>query len=299
MSIRVNWVNNNISFTNIKVYRSTTLLEGSALPTPLVTLTSGTTYLDTTSLPDTVYWYAVAITNGGETVVSYLAPTIQHSVLGPGPAELLRGDAMCGYYGPVPTTELFTPAVFQGLVNYGTAWGAVRDWDKFLFRGKILFIPRAPLVNNATWNGLYDNGLVYGVDGPGLPKGRPDKNQLVVISRDNFDFKVRCIRATNSADYALIVSASADSEVRLLHGAIYFNGAVPFSKVYALNSLDSANEYAGGKSTSSADVLGVLAEADTTNCNTTGDAPWVINSRARTMVHGWRPVLELIQPPRG
>lgn len=298
MSIRVNWVNNNINFTNIKIYRSTEVIEGKPLGTPIATLTTGTTYLDTTSIPDTVYWYALEITNAGESVISYLVPTVQVSVNGPGPVELLRGDAMCGYYGQVPSEEMLTNAELHAMVNVGTLINQVTKWDKFIFKGKILYLPRTPCISNATWNTLYNAGLIYGVDGPGLPKGIAPVNQLVVVTKGNFDFKVRTLRAGTDPDYTYMSGGENDykSELRRLQGALYYGGIVPAQGVFCFNSLTISESTAGVSGTT---ANGILAEANTTLTTITSTTPYVITANTRTNNAGWRPVLELIQPPRG
>lgn len=298
MSIRVNWVNNNINFTNIKIYRSTEVIEGKPLGTPIATLTTGTTYLDTTSIPDTVYWYALEITNAGESVISYLVPAIQVSVNGPGPVELLRGDAMCGYYGQVPSEEMLTNDELQAILKVGLRVNQVTKWDKFIFRGKILYLPRTPCMSGTTWNNLYNAGLIYGVDGPGLPKGIAPVNQLVVVTKGNFDFKVRTLRAGTDTDYTHMTGSENDykSELRRLQGALYYGGIVPLQGVFCFNSLNISESTAG---VSGAAANGILAEANTISATLTSTTPYVITSNTRTTTSGWRPVLELIQPPRG
>lgn len=298
MSIRINFVNNNINFTNIKIYRSTEVIEGKPLGTPIATLTTGTTYLDVTSVPDTVYWYALEITNAGESVISYLVPTIQVSVNGPGPVELLRGDAMCGYYGQVPSEEMLTNVELQAMLKIGGAVNQVTKWDKFIFNGKILYLPRTPCMTSATWNNLYNAGLIYGVDGPGLPKGIAPVNQLVVVTKGNFDFKVRTLRAGTDTDYTLLSSNENvyKSELRQLQGALYYGGIVPTQGVFCFNSLNVSESTAG---VSGANANGILAEANNTSNTVATTTPYVVTSLPRSSPSGWRPVLELIQPPRG
>lgn len=298
MSIRVNWINNNINFTNIKIYRSTEVIEGKSLGTPITTLTTGTTYLDTTSKPDTVYWYALEITNAGESVISYLSPTIQVSVNGPGPVELLRGDAVCGYYGQVPAEEMLANSELQAAINVGGIISQVTKWDKFIFNGKILYLPRTPCISGVSWVTLYNAGLIYGVDGPGLPKGLTPVNQLVQVSKGNFDFKVRTLRAGTDPDYAFMEPGTNDfkSEFRRLQGALYYGGGYPSQGVYNLNSLN-VSEYTTGVSGVSA--TGILAEANTSYSVITSTNPYAVSNAGRASPYAWRPVLELIQPPRG
>lgn len=298
MSIRINWVNNNITFTDIKIYRAEKKLEGSALPSPLTTLTTGTTYLDTTSLPDTVYWYAVSVNNGVDTVISYLAPTCQPSVLGPGPSELLRGDAMCGYYGPVSQDLLFTNIVLGRLLGMPVIYNiATNYWDKFIFRGKILYYPQLHLSTSVSWTQLYSLGLIYGVDGPGKPFTQTPVNQNTIVSKGNFDFRVRSMRTNNSKDFSYVAINQPDfnvSEVSMLQRGIYFGATLPNEGIYGLNSYPGT-AFTNGSST----IRMTYMESNGTSCiSTTAGGLYTFTEQAIGTAIAWRPVLELVQPER-
>lgn len=203
MSIRINWVNPNNQFDRIKIYRSTTKFTKNNPPEMLAEIPSGTTYLDTTSVLDTLYWYAIGVVSGVDESISVLNPAIQLSSYGPGPTELLRGNNEFGYFGTVTQEQLFTATEVQVGVGVTATTVGVITWEKFIYQGKILYLPSRALHTGLSWNALYGIGCVFGTDDTGLgAHGLAPKNQRKIISKGDDDFIVRLPRFTTRQDGA-------------------------------------------------------------------------------------------------
>lgn len=110
---------------------------------------------------------------------------------GPGPKSLAGGNEQAGYFGTLTQNQLFTPTELFNLLGIPTiapTTDATLIWGKFFYKGKIVYIPTAPINSSGqlfSWQDLYQLGLVYGVDGDGAfpyPAGSP-MNQRVTITK--------------------------------------------------------------------------------------------------------------------
>lgn len=105
-----------------------------------------------------------------------------------------------GYYGEIPASDFFTGAELASLLNVtqGTLQNSNTDWFKFSIDGKTLFVPKQTIRHSISWDHLYSRGLVYGTDDNGIaPTGTPT-NQLRVVSKDGFDYKVRLLTGVSN-----------------------------------------------------------------------------------------------------
>lgn len=187
MSIRLAWSNVNAAIADgIRVYRSTSSIDPNALPAPLVTLAGDALlYEDTAVVAGTFYYYRLGFFKGTDELLSEEYYHGHFPDTGAGPAKLLRGDWKRGYFGRVPIANFITALDLSNAVGYTT--GAVNTdanlthWLKFVYKGKILFIPNAYVRSSATFRTLYDAGLVYGVEGNGSwPSGATAMNGAAV-----------------------------------------------------------------------------------------------------------------------
>lgn len=299
MSIRINWVNPNPNFDKIYIYRSLEPIDIAALPAPLTTLTTGTTYLDTTSVVNTLYWYAVGVEYDGDIIASVLEPAIQLLDYGPGPKELLCGDMNRGYFGTMLDTEFVsyaTLAAYYGLVVSSTVPFANRLWGKFAYGGKILYMPYCRLCDAVQYTSLYGKGIVFGIDGPGVvPSGASATNQRQVYPIGDSDFIVRCARGGVSPSYAYASSVNSEYN-QCIYGLIQANQTLP-AKQIGYHSLDvSAFSFAATNNPYATSWLmenNAASSAYVININNTTIS---VSSRIVTDNIGWRPTLELIQP---
>ena len=219
MSISINWQSQaSKDIDAIEIYRitgATGNINVNALPAPIATLSKeATSYVDVNVVDKTIYRYWIAAVKGTERTLNF--PITQGFFLnmGPGPRELKRGTWQRGWFGKVSNEEMFTAVGVRGLVSklYMFSWNP-DYWDKFIYNGKILFIPNKSM-GVATPIALYQAGIVYGVDGNGanVPSGAGNTNQLTKIRKGDFEFIIRLPRLVDSM--VAIGAASYVGEVR-------------------------------------------------------------------------------------
>jgi hypothetical protein len=96
---------------------------------------------------------------------------------GPGSSKVLRGDWNAGLMDILTPAQMFTIAGLKTAIGQATSWGGtvaesgLTAWYKFVYKGKILFIPNTVFsaASVLRWADIYNAGLIYGVDGPGTP----------------------------------------------------------------------------------------------------------------------------------
>jgi len=195
MRVRLRWTDQNTVPHSTKIYRSDTQPTSDPTGEPLVTLTNGeTVWDDTTVIKGKTYWYTFVVTNG-----IYTAPSVPVEVTalprtGPGAQELIWGDQDWGVYGVLDETAFITNAKLHLALHKtgGSVNSTTNTWSKMIRNGKTLFVPRFAVSNGTTWNNLYSQGLVFGVEGPGPQNGGlPDKDQKTTIMIGGDEYLVR------------------------------------------------------------------------------------------------------------
>ena len=105
-----------------------------------------------------------------------------------------------GYYGEVAASAFFTGDELASLLNVtqGNLQNSDTDWFKFSIDEKTLFVPKQTIRSHISWDHLYSRGLVYGTDDNGVaPTGTPT-NQLRIVSKEGFDYKVRLLTGASN-----------------------------------------------------------------------------------------------------
>lgn len=208
MSIRLTWRNPNAATADsVVIYRDTTPIPAATLPAPLVTLAGdAVSYDDTTVVRGVVYYYRIAMFKDADFVLSDNRIHGHFPDSGPGPQKLLRGDWKRGYFGRVPVGEFLSVAETRTACAFTTgtaeAEANLTHWHKYIYDGKILFIPNTSMASGLSWNILYQAGLMYGVDSfgvapPGITSGPVfNVNQKRIVTAKGFDFLVRAPKVT-------------------------------------------------------------------------------------------------------
>ena len=302
MSVRVKWLNRNVDYDSITVYRDTKVIDPKALPASLAVLTGGEKdYLDTTAPVKTLLYYLIALKKGDEVTYSIPKPTVNIGYTGPGPQNILYGDWRFGYFGQLTTAEFLTAAeICTPFAVPGPTNIAGMVWYKFAFKGKVLYIASAHLSATVGWNFLYSKGLVFGVDGDG-PTGHSNTpvNQMKKVVKGDDQFIVRLPRANNSANYVAgtpeLNTGETAAEWALIHS---------IRKAYtgAANAIlgDQANNMSTVAAT--APLAEFVAGAVGTGCQYANSNDWSVSGVAfnncvrSTQTYLWRPVLEWIMP---
>ena len=170
MSIRFKITNPIADADAVKVYRATEPMLDEAMPAALATLAPTVTeYADETAVRNTLYYYRVEVSKGGETILSPNKPLMYLPDSGPGPQKLLRGNYEKGYFGRFDISELVSAVDFANL--FGLSWTPVpaasqpKQWLKFIYKGKVLFFPDTNgFFYNVSAADIYKAGLMYGTD---------------------------------------------------------------------------------------------------------------------------------------
>lgn len=150
MTISLKWQNPNLSSAEILVFRSTSPIDQAAPSEPLARLAGDANqYLDTTAQYGTEYHYAIAATRGGDIVFAPQRSIEMLRYRGPGPQQLIAGNSRLGYYGIVNRRllpSLITPS--SALSSSSVSYLNGLNFHKLIRKGKIIFIPEAPIINH-------------------------------------------------------------------------------------------------------------------------------------------------------
>lgn len=137
----------------------------------------------------------------------------------PGGKFLLAGDKNAGFFGFVPASDLITGdqiALDVG-ISAGTLQFSDTPWIKYIFKGRICFIPVKPIRHSTTWNAIYEAGAVYASNDEGtLPPNGRIGTQLSISATDNsINTTTEHFKGDKSSgmDYADTVAAVGDTVV--------------------------------------------------------------------------------------
>lgn len=213
MSIKIDWTSMGGVPDSLTLYWANSSFTPETLPGTKFTLDpAALSYTDTTVPVNTVRYYMLeAIKAGENTQYSQCLVYGNYPKTGPGGSEVLRGNWDAGFMGVVPVANMISISGLRAAIGATTgnmgaapADSTVTAWLKFIYKGKIIFIPNAPCSPTLTvnWPMLYNMGLVYGVDGPGAapfdlttagatPAISTTVNQKKVVTIGTDDFLVR------------------------------------------------------------------------------------------------------------
>lgn len=116
--------------------------------------------------------------------------------LGPGPKRLRAGDERFGYFGIASEDELFQNVELSIQLDFQAGHSLQPiEWLKFVENHRIFYVPKRPIRYGVSWDQLYQNGLVYGVNSPGPNPGtNAETNQLRLLEKDGRVFRIRLIK---------------------------------------------------------------------------------------------------------
>lgn len=220
MFVKLKWVNRNQVPVTTKIYRTEAITPPDQLTNPLATL-DGTilTWTDLTAVRRKTYYYVFETDYQTQKVFSNPLKVFVEYNNGPGPRDLIWGDSQYGYYGTVSSVDFISPADLASLYAPTFAFNPPANpiplWNKWIRRGKILYVPLSPCNILITYTGLYLSGLQFGTDdnGPYQPNGVAPTNQRKIITRGFDRFIVRLPSGTDDRNNPsfTIPSPSADS----------------------------------------------------------------------------------------
>lgn len=197
-------------------------------------------------------------------------------VKAPGPTELLAGTLEDGYFGEVSQEDLINHTdLFQeaNLINIGSyAGSASTTWLKITVAGKLLYISKASLRTNVSWNTLNDRKLIDG------------SKELFI---KDFKFKLRTLTGSN-ATQPQVPGGEFNKTILKLMAAPNGDGqfaSMPSSDLFGSAAFNICQE--------------VQFSNTANNVLRTVPANAAITYVTRATFHasyGWRPVLEWVSP---
>lgn len=152
-------------------------------------------------------------------LMSNRKPKIQYPNSGPGPKTLLFGDEQLGYFGELTSASFLTVPELQRQLNFysGVPSNVNMVWVKVFSEGTVLYIPKQPVATDISWETLYGAGLVFGVDGPGLPPDStpvtPAVNQLMLVAAGGRQLKVRLFKNSLTENNQVVTWTDPDTQL--------------------------------------------------------------------------------------
>jgi hypothetical protein len=235
---------------------------------------------------------------------------------GPGPTTAI-GDSNVAYFGQVTNADLFSAAGLQAQIPELAAatFTALNDadvWFKFYYYGKFIFIKKKPMFATwPTWAKLYNAGMIYGVDGAGPYNAGTPVNQVRLVTKGPYQFKLRTITSDNteSATQTAGTSTTTGQDLSPRRSSMFteliyrlcndvIGSAYPESKFESFPYSDFMNgvELCREVLVNSSFPAGTILERG----NIVSVAPRIAGYRIGfaniTTQDAWRPVLELVMP---
>lgn len=230
MSIKLDWTNPNTAVTKeIRVYRSLSKITDLALSTLVATLSaSAVTYTDAEAPLNTVVHYQLVFVGLDDQLFPFGSQAHGHFPNGTGPGQqtMITGSWEAGYFGTVPTSQIYTPDELRTELNTASIAGSTVGasnaqmtlWHKFVYDGKIVFYPQGYLIGGIRWSSIYNKGWMHGIDGPGprpMTSNAPaDVNQKVLLTKSGFTYRVRTPKGLNKPVGQVWTGANNDDYLR-------------------------------------------------------------------------------------
>lgn len=283
----------------VEIYRSTTKIDENNPGQPIASLPGDAVlYEDTGVLVGNTYHYRVALVKGQNRVFGAEQTQGYYSNLGPGPQKVIRGDWVAGFFGEYLPVDFVTHADVANKIkaavknttgiSFSTSTGG--NWYKFVYKGKILYIPSVQLLTSNNWQNGYNAGFIYGSDDFGkTPDGDAGNvNQQTIIEINGDQYLVRSIRLSDkpTTHYLTDPVEFFDSEWKATYARLRADGTALTDPTMwpRVNDLSSIN---GTGSPHMADSASFAAVSNS--------APETLTKTAKTSSIGWMVLLELLQ----
>lgn len=221
MNLTINWSNyNGGTEDGVNIYRDVNPIPDTPLPSPLATLAAGSTsYVDTTVVRGTKYYYRIGIFKGGDQQLTKnrAIRAVASTDTGPGPQTIANGDWDLGYFGITRSTDLISYGNLASNLGLGSTGSIMtdRDWIKLAYKGKVLLIARNTARYNLTYNALYAAGAVFGTNDNGLivPSGAVATNQYKPQIIASFTYIPRLLQGLPSSVSAYPATATNNTSL--------------------------------------------------------------------------------------
>lgn len=292
------WVDRSIDETGQHIYRSESPIDLENLPPVLATVGPNIQeYQDTTVEEGKSYYYRVSSFNDKIEKFSEEIVVDTNYSIGVGSSELILGDAVSGFFGEVPATDLingedlsFLIAGANGMPGTLSAPHVNEPWLKFILDGKILYVHKKGIRHAVSWDQLNALDLVYG-------------NRLIEIN--GYQYRIRLLKGADT-DPSInttgnFLEGSHNSEwSRLFYPLVRDDVNVPTRDPQApYTNADLNMVWVDSATTPGAYSWCQEAHPGTTNGRVIRGIYGVSylyrnTSSLTTASYGWRPVLELV-----
>lgn len=191
--------------------------------------------------------------------------------LGVGSQTLTHGNLVAGFYGEVSGIITANELRERVGVSQGTAiqTGDI-TWLKFSSNYKTLYIAKQPIQRSVTWDYLQSLDLVFG--------------KLLEIG--NYGYLLRLIQGSNSNPRSGYTHSGCNNE--------WENLIVPLVRDWGVYTLKDIIPYSDGGRTWSQEVWSTVSDRCVAGISTNIANYGNVNSNDNSVLHGWRPVLELL-----
>jgi hypothetical protein len=229
---------------------------------------------------------------------------------GPGPDKLAMGTNQEGYLGLVPAAQFINGTELAAAIKL-TAGSAISanvnsDWQKFLWKGKVLFIPLKGFRTGVTWVQLYNLGAVLGTDTVGLyPQNTPVVQKARVVIQGK-TYRVRLMKTVQGESapidpqglLGLLPTGRCDDshyfENSEYNQLMYRSCKTPPRSIFKLwanfAAGDLNNNWVMCQETSSKNTTTFICRGNPAD----GIGSGICVSKSLTALATWKPVLELI-----
>lgn len=317
MAIRVTWPNFGLP-DSLTLYRSSSPFTIDNLPATTVTLApADTSYVDRAAQDNAVSWYMVVAKKAGRNdQFSKCTALGNYKNTGPGPSTILRGNWDIGYFGSVAAAELYTISGLRtalGITNTQMpsppADTTMTTWHKWIYKGKIIFIPNNVFTAATTirWSDLYNLGLIYGTAGPGSapmplvdgafqPPITANVEQKTKVTTNGVSYIVRTPRVSTNPTNAYLTPKNG------MFGSEWYETMCRLATNLVANDIDPTNPYRWGDNPGAIGIFNFAATPFFAAAGSSlgiGPVTWadqqtrINNAAVSTGYVQWLPVLEI------
>jgi hypothetical protein len=225
---------------------------------------------------------------------------------------LIAGDATEGYFGTLTAAEFINGTALATAIGL-TAGGVISsqvnsDWQKFIWQGKILYMPMQGFRNTVTWNQLYARGAIYGDDTNGAYPAATPVAQSARATVGNRTFRVRVPKTAIGNSVPLEVGSGSGTSGRV-DNHVTFKGSewnqLMYRSTSGIETYQAREDwaaYTGSQLSAGWTIMQESSSQNTGGCVMRsypgfgmGSGLCVSKGLSAASVT-WKPVLELIQP---
>lgn len=281
--VTIRWNDTNDIEQGYRIYRSNTPMDTGNMPTPIATVESNVTeYIDANQPVGYTNYYRVSAFIDGHEEISEELEYFVEILNGPGPQELIGGDMTAGFFGEVPTTELFNGDQLAATLDLtdGVSQFSDEPWLKFAIDDKIIYVSKKPYRHSLSWNELNSKGLVYG------------DSEISNIQFNQYEMNVRLLKCASSDPFTDNTGVGSEWNRLIYKVHVDDPDGTPWANYTNsdLNIASGAGRYKWGQEKNANNSSEAVTRGNFSSLVHFGSYP---ASAANNSIYGWHPVLEI------